>query len=180
MKSLTVAAVWIAGLSMQTNQVASLDMEFIAIRPGSFQMGWSIGDRQCEDGKKPAHQVRITKAFEIGKYEVTQAQWQAVMGPRPIRPEVLNNPVGDVSWNDVQLFLSKLNARNDGYHYRLPTEAEWEYAARAGTTSRYPGNLDAISWRGDIRRGLPHPKYCSVSSSPATSYLRNTPYERDA
>jgi formylglycine-generating enzyme required for sulfatase activity len=156
MKTVAVAAAWIALLSMQTIQVPPLDMEFIVIRPGSFQMGCSVGDKQCEDDEKPV-QVRITKAFEIGKYEVTRAQWKAVMVTSPIDSTELNLPVGSLSWNDVQLFLSKLNARNDGYYYRLPTEAEWEYAARAGTTGRYPGNLNAMSWHGNLRGGRPHP-----------------------
>jgi formylglycine-generating enzyme required for sulfatase activity len=91
--------------------------------------------------------VRITKGFEIGTYEVTQAQWKAVMGSSPSRFKGENRPVEFVSWNDVQEFMQKLNAQHDGYRYRLPTEAEWEYAARAGTAGKYSGSsLDDIAW----------------------------------
>jgi formylglycine-generating enzyme required for sulfatase activity len=121
-------------------------MEFVRIVPGEFMMGCSPGDNDCFDDEKPAHRVRITKPFDLGKYEVTQQQWEAVMGanPSPFKGEQL--PVEQVSWNDVQEFLRKLNARGDGNRYRLPTEAEWEYAARAGTAGSYAGNLDQMGW----------------------------------
>ena len=109
-------------------------MEFVKIAPGEFIMGCSTGDNDCKADEKPAHRVQITKAFEIGKYEVTQAQWQAVMGSNPSTIKGDDHPVETVSKNDAHDFLARLNARNDGYKYRLPTEAEWEYAARAGTT----------------------------------------------
>src|SRR5262249_5965089 len=112
-------------------------IEFIRIEPGEFMMGCSSGDTECGQNEKPAHRVRITKAFEIGKYEITQGQWEAVMGTNPSRFKGTDLPVELVSWNDAQRFLQKLNDMQDGYHYRLPTEAEWEYAARAGTTGRY-------------------------------------------
>src|SRR5437667_5221339 len=82
----------------------------------------------------------------MGKYEVTQAQWESVMERNPSRFRGADRPVEQVSWNDVQQFLQKLNARGDGYRYRLPAEAEWEYAARAGTSGPYAGNLDAMAW----------------------------------
>jgi formylglycine-generating enzyme required for sulfatase activity len=108
-------------------------IEFVKIAPGEFIMGCSTGDEACDADEKPAHRVQITKAFEIGKYEVTQAQWQAVMGSNPSTIKGDDRPVETVSKNEANDFLARLNARNDGYHYRLPTEAEWEYAARAGS-----------------------------------------------
>lgn len=93
-------------------------------------MGCSSNDSECDDDEKPAHRVQITKAFEMGKYEVTQAEWESVMGSNPSNFRGADRPVEQVSWNDVQQFLQKLTARQDGYRYRLPTEAEWEYAVR--------------------------------------------------
>jgi formylglycine-generating enzyme required for sulfatase activity len=121
-------------------------MEFVKIQPGEFMMGCSNGDSDCSDSEKPAHRVRITKGFEMGKYEVTQAQWEAAMGSNPSLIKGVDRPVETVSWNDVQEFLGRMNARRDGYRYRLPTEAEWEYAARAGTNGAFAGSLDAMAW----------------------------------
>ena len=112
--------------------------EFVTIPSGDFQMGCSPEDRECGDDEKPAHRVRITRSFELGKYEVTQAQWETIMGANPSEFKGPERPVERVSWNDIQDFLRKVNGRNDGYTYRLPTEAEWEYAARAGSTTAYP------------------------------------------
>ena len=118
-----------------------LGMEFVSIPAGQFPMGCSEGAKpvECSADEKPRHTVQVTKAFEIGKTEVTQGQWQAVMGSNPSRYKGDTLPVEQVSFEDVQAFLSKLNARNDGFVYRLPTEAEWEYAARAGTTDQFAG-----------------------------------------
>lgn len=141
-------------------QGAAKSMEFVRIQPGNFIMGCSAEEDAstrvqtsrssrgfaCVVIEQPPHAVRITKAFEMGKYEVTQAQWGSVMGSNPSNFKGADRPVESVSWSDVQAFLQKLNARNDGYRYRLPTEAEWEYAARAGITSIYPGPLDQIAW----------------------------------
>jgi formylglycine-generating enzyme required for sulfatase activity len=132
-------------------------MEFISIPPGEFVMGCSQGDGECDDAERPAHRARITKGFEIGKYEVTQAQWEAVMGSNPSEFKGADRPVENVSWEDAQQFLSRLNARGDGYRYRLPTEAEWEYAARAGTTGKYYGELDEIAWYDGNSGGRTHP-----------------------
>jgi len=122
-------------------------MEFMRINLGTFVMGCSQGDEHCAPKEKPAHRVRITKGFEIGKYEVTQAQWKSVMGNNPSYFKGVDLPVEEVSWNDVQQFLQKMNAHQDGYRYRLPTDAEWEYAARAGTMGKYyASSLDAIAW----------------------------------
>lgn len=119
-------------------------MEFVKIQPGEFTMGCSAGDGECTDDEKPAHRVQITRAFEIGKYEVTQSQWQAVMGSNPSTIKGADRPVETISRDEAHDFLARLNAQNDGYRYRLPTEAEWEYAARAGTPQN--GSLDEVAW----------------------------------
>ena len=115
--------------------------EMVAIPKGSFDMG--------KDWDK--HHVDITESFAIGKYEVTQAEWQAVMGSNPSKFANCGGdcPVEQVSWNDIQVFIQKLNQKT-GKYYRLPTEAEWEYACRAGSRQKYCGSddLDAVAWYG--------------------------------
>jgi formylglycine-generating enzyme required for sulfatase activity len=106
-------------------------LEMVLIPAGEFLMG--------DELEKPAHRVRITKPFYLGKYEVTQEQWRAVMGNNPSNSKGPKNPVEQVSWDDCQMFLKKLNAdfaRGKG-RFALPTEAQWEYACRAGSTSDY-------------------------------------------
>jgi formylglycine-generating enzyme required for sulfatase activity len=128
-----------------------LGMEFAMVPSGEFQMGCSEGAKpnECSKDEKPRHRVQITKAFEIGKTEVTQEQWQAAMGSNPSAFKGENLPVEQVTFEQVYEFLNKLNARNDGFLYRLPTEAEWEYAARAGTTDQYAGSLHDMAWYND-------------------------------
>ncbi len=122
------------------------DDQFALIPAGSFQMGSLTGD----EDERPVHTVNITRPFRLQKTEVTQHQWKAVMGANP---SVFSScgetcPVDAVSWNDVQAFIQALNAANPGKNYRLPTEAEWEYAARAGTVGDYGGTgvLDEMGW----------------------------------
>jgi len=111
----------------------SIGIELVYVPPGSFMMG-STND----SSEMPIHQVTISRSFYMGKYEVTQAQWQAVMGDNPSDFKGCNQcPVEQVSWNDAQEFIRGLNAREDGFTYRLPSEAEWEYACRAGTTTEF-------------------------------------------
>jgi formylglycine-generating enzyme required for sulfatase activity len=124
----------------------SVLMEFVSIPAGTFLMGCSGGDSECAPDELPRRQVQITKPFELGRYEVTQEEWSAVMGSNPSRFRDGRRPVEHVSWVDVQSFLGKLNARNDGYRYRLPTEAEWEYAARAGTDGKRYAEAEVIGW----------------------------------
>ncbi|GHU03936.1 hypothetical protein FACS1894158_03300 [Betaproteobacteria bacterium] len=120
----------------------SLGMEFILIPAGSFMMG-SDGDSD----EKPQHSVTISQPFYLGKYQVTQAQWKAVTGNNPSRFKGERNPVEEVSWKDVQKFIQRLEAKEGTNKYRLPTEAEWEYAARAGTTSVRDDD-DEFAWYG--------------------------------
>jgi TonB family protein len=118
-------------------------IELVRISSGTFMMGSTNG----ETDEKPAHQVTTNYSFYIGKYEVTQAQWQSVMGNNPSYfKDCANCPVEQVSWDDAQNFIKRLNESNDGFRYRLPTEAEWEYACRAGTTGDYAGNLTEMAW----------------------------------
>jgi formylglycine-generating enzyme required for sulfatase activity len=126
-----------------------LKFEFVKVAPGEFTMGCSAGDNECDENEKPAHHVRITKEFEIGKYEVTQAMWESVMGSNPSHNRgsgSSGHPVERVTSDDIRQFLQRLNATKDGYRYRLPTEAEWEYAARAGSAGPYSGPLDLVAW----------------------------------
>jgi len=132
-------------------------MQFVSIRAGIFMMGCSAGDGECHADEKPAHRVSITRPFEMGKYQVTQAQYEAVASANPSYSKGPNLPVEGVSWDDAQKFCEALNGKGDGYHYRLPTEAEWEYAARAGDSSCRYGPLDEVAWSRDNSGGKTHP-----------------------
>jgi formylglycine-generating enzyme required for sulfatase activity len=156
----------------------SIGMAFVPISAGSFQMGAADGERGAGPNEKPRHRVTITKPFLLGKFEVTQEQWQAVMGSSPFTLD-RSNPYynlpgmaaritkpshpATVSWNDAQEFLSRLNQKEGHQRYRLPTEAEWEYAARAGTTTAYSFGDDVAllgrhAWHGeDFATGGSHP-----------------------
>ncbi|MDR3221636.1 MAG: formylglycine-generating enzyme family protein [Candidatus Accumulibacter sp.] len=123
----------------------SIGMEFIQSPAGSFMMGADNNLEDANDDETPQHQVTLSESFYLGKYEVTQAQWEAVMGGNPSKFKGRSNPVETVSWDDVQVFIERLNAKEGTSKYRLPTEAEWEYAARAGTTSAWSFGDDAAS-----------------------------------
>jgi sulfatase modifying factor 1 len=116
----------------------------------------------CYGDEKPAHSVTLGDYY-IGETEVTQAQWRAVMGKNPSSfTDCDECPVEKVSWNDVQDFISKLNSRSGGARYRLPTEAEWEYAARGGSLSKgykYAGsnNPDDVAWYNSNSGSKTHP-----------------------
>lgn len=129
-------------------------IEFVGIPPGDFLMGST--SLHAFDNEQPVTRVRISQGFYLGKYEVTQKQWQAVMGDNPSEsPDCGRCPVDSVSWDDVQAFIGKLNARPGGGRYRLPTEAEWEYAARAGTiTDTYAGDIDNQSGNDPVMNGI--------------------------
>ena len=124
-------------------------LEIVWCPSGMFMMGSETGDPD----ESPMHEVTLTQGFWMGKYEVTQAQWVAVMDSNPSNFTGDNRPVEDVSWNDAQSFISALNAATYKT-FRLPTEAEWEYACRAGTTTAYNfddslGSLGDYAWYGD-------------------------------
>ena len=117
--------------------------EMIDIPAGSFLMGSPSNQNACSreklddrDDEKPQHTVKI-KAFSLGKFEVTQAQWHALMDSNPSHNKGPTLPFENISWDDAQKYIQKLNQKT-GKKYRLPSEAEWEYAARGGSTSSYP------------------------------------------
>ena len=131
-------------------------MEFAWIPAGDFRMGSTSSE--ASDREQPVTRVRISRGFWLGKHEVTQAEWQAVMGTNPSGFSGCGRcPVERVSWNDAQGFIRQLNGRAGGTRYRLPTEAEWEYAARAGTSGDRYGNLDPIAWHSGNSGDRTHP-----------------------
>ena len=136
---------------------------FVLVKGGTFTMGCQNGrDNYCGTDEKPSHQVTLG-TFYLAQTEVTQAQWRAVMGNNPSNFTNCDAcPVEQVSWEDIQVFLTKLNNRSGGARYRLPTESEWEYAARGGQSSRgytYAGgnNIDNMAWYGSNSSNKPHP-----------------------
>jgi formylglycine-generating enzyme required for sulfatase activity len=164
MRNLFGVMIFSLGVSMhQANAVEPGDMfrdcpdcpEMVVIPPGSFEMG----SRQGEMNERPVHRVTIKNSFAIGKTEVTQGEWRAVMHDqwRTIMgkdPSFFlscgdNCPVEQVSWDDIQIFLQRLSAQTRK-QYRLPSEAEWEYACRAGGKHEYCGSDDAnsVAWFG--------------------------------
>jgi len=131
---------------------ADVKLEMVMLRNGSFQMG----------EKQSTHKVTITKPFYLGKFEVTQEQWERVMGSNPSNFKGAKNPVEQVSWEDCQTFIRKLGEKVPGYTFRLPTEAEWEYACRAGSSSEYcygddAGGLGEYAWYDGNSGSKTHP-----------------------
>ena len=138
-------------ISIPVKDGISIDM--VRVEAGTFTMGATAEMKDPYDDEKPIHRVTLTNDYYIGKYEVTQALWKAVMGNNPSYFKGDNLPVEQVSWNDCQEFISKLN-RITGKTFRLPTEAEWEYAARGGNKSRgyqYSGSNNTldVAWFRD-------------------------------
>ena len=133
----------------------------VYVSGGTFTMGaTSEQGSEVWDEEKPTHSVTLS-SFYLCKYEVTQALWRAVMGNNPSRFKGNNLPVENVSWNDCQTFISRLNNLT-GKNFRLPTESEWEYAARGGNRSRgykYSGSnvLSDVAWYDDNSGGKTHP-----------------------
>lgn len=136
-----------------------ITMEFVLIPAGGFDMGAPKFEKDSSPFEGPVHRVEISKAFYMSKYEVTQAQYEAVVGENPSEFKGKDHPVECVSCNDAVAFCKKL-----GKNYRLPTEEEWEYSCRAGTTTRfYYGNdfdyseLDKYAWYDDNSGYTSHP-----------------------
>jgi formylglycine-generating enzyme required for sulfatase activity len=157
----------------------SLGMTFVYIPPGTFMMGSLEDDPGSYGYDRPRHQVTLTKGYYLQTTEVTQYQWEAVMGKNPSYFSSCGDdcPVENVSWNKVQEFISALNAREGTIKYRLPTEAEWEYAARAGTTTPFAfGNClltSQANYRGDDPlTGCPSGEYRS-RTVPVASFAPN-------
>ena len=128
-----------------------------------------MGSDTGEADEQPKHMVEISKPFYIGKYEVTQSQWEAVMGMTLEQQQTLRNrhtplngvgpdyPMYFVSWEDAVAFTQRLNTMEDTKRYRLPTEAEWEYTCRAGTTDDYAGDLETTAWYKNNAEDAAHP-----------------------
>ena len=138
-----------------------ISIEMVKVEAGTFMMGATSEMKDPSSDEKPLHQVTLTNDYYMGKYEVTQALWRAVMGSNPSKYKGDNLPVEKVSWNDCQKFISKLN-KMTGRKFRLPTEAEWEYAARGGKRSRgyqYSGNsnISNVAWYDGNSGSKPHP-----------------------
>lgn len=135
-------------------QVRIGDTTIILVRipAGRFKMGSAEGD----DSERPVHDVVLRKEFWMGKFTVTQAQYSAIVGQNPGNWKRQDNPVNQVTWNDAQGFISRLNAMREGLDFRLPTEAEWEFACRAGSTGETYGPLNKIAWYGNSLFGSVH------------------------
>ncbi|HOD27131.1 MAG TPA: SUMF1/EgtB/PvdO family nonheme iron enzyme [Bacteroidales bacterium] len=161
-EKLTEKAVTTTETKTTTGRTSAIEPEMVFVKGGTFRMGaTSEQGYNVYNDEKPAHSVTLSDYY-IGKYEVTQAQWEAVMGNNPSNfKRDPNRPVEQVSWNDVQEYITKLNQLT-GKTYRLPTEAEWEYAARGGSSSRgykYSGSntLSDVAWYDDNSNDETHP-----------------------
>jgi formylglycine-generating enzyme required for sulfatase activity len=166
---LLLPVLWIPAACASTSQAQrephpqeitnSIGMELRLIQAGSFTMGYD--GQGAWDHEQPTHKVTITKDYYIGVYEVTQAQYVAIQGENPSRFRGDDRPVDSVTWRQAVEFCKKLS-KKEGVTYRLPTEAEWEYACRAGTTTKYYwGNIDELAgtfaWYGENSDNQTHP-----------------------
>lgn len=145
--------------------IADLGLDLLWVAPGTFTMGSSTDEPERNKAEGPTTQVTFSRGFWLGKTEVTQAQYEAIMGKNPstfknVGPAA---PVENVSWLDAMAFCRKLNEREaatgrlpEGFTYTLPTEAQWEFAYRAGTTGAYPGDVVALSWNAGNSNGTTH------------------------
>ena len=191
--------VFMIGFVSSARAATPVPMAFVTIPPGTFFMGSLASEASRSNNEGPLHQVTLTQPFEMQTSHVTQFQWAQLMGTNPsviqkvfyCKTEWMtlngiklcpNNPVDSVSWFDAQLFIDKLNAVKDGFHYRLPTEAEFEYAARAGSQTAYyfgddPNQLRNNGWyygNSIIQIATNPPRYAAtthrVGSKPANAF----------
>jgi formylglycine-generating enzyme required for sulfatase activity len=145
--------------SLRTKVNAKDGLTYVWIPPGTFQMGCSPGDGECYDDERPVHEVKISNGFWMGQTEVTQAAWEHVMGNNPSRVKRLDLPIQAIGWNDARTYCQTAGMR-------LPTEAEWEYAARAANTASRYGNIGDIAWYGGNSGDSPH----EVGGKPANAW----------
>lgn len=146
-------------------EIPSLKLALVPIPAGEFLMGKCREHFYPMHVYDPQHRVRITRPFWLGKFEVTQAQWDAVMGNNPSRRKGANLPVEQVSWEDAMKFCEELTKREqeagrlpDGYEYTLPTEAQWEFSCRAGTTTQTAFGNSLSSYQANFNGFYPHPQ----------------------
>ena len=150
------------GQNTELNTLMNVEIEMVFVEGGTFMMGCTAEQgNDCHNDERPVHQVTVN-SFRIGKYEVTQGQWKAIMGNNPSYFSKGDNyPAENVSWEDAQEFIRQLNIKT-GRNYRLPTEAEWEYAARGGNKSRgfkYSGSnsVNDVAWNANNSDDSTHP-----------------------
>jgi formylglycine-generating enzyme required for sulfatase activity len=153
-----------------TTRINDIGMQMIWIPSGSFMMGSPASEAHRDSDEGPQRLVTIRQGFWMGRYEVTQEQYEAVMGTNPSRFTTCGKdcPLENISWNDAKEFISKLNARNDGFVYSLPSEAEWEYAARAGTTTAFAFGNSLSSTQANFDGNRPY------GNAPKGPFLRST------
>lgn len=149
---------------LSIEHVDAVQMEFIKIPAGSFQMGSLSDEDGREDNEGPVRKVTISKPFYMGKYEVTQAQWVSLMNDNPSTEAGDNLPVNKVSWDDCQEFIKRLNNHTKQTNFRLPTEAEMEYACRGGTSGisflgeeHHPQKMIEYAWFRENSEGYMQP-----------------------
>jgi len=146
--------------------IPDLKLELLWVKPGEFTMGSPSDEPQRNKAEGPQTRVKITRGFWLGKTEVTQGQYEKIAeeNPSQFKEAGENRPVERVSWRGAMAYCKKLNERERaagrlplGYEYTLPTEAQWEYAYRAGTTGEYPDDADAMAWHEANSEGKTHP-----------------------
>ena len=157
----------------------SIGMKFVWIKPGTFMMGSPKEEKEREPLKtdETQHQVTLTQGYYMGVYTVTQEEWQAIMGKNPSNFKGEKNlPVDSVSWDDCQQFIKKLRAK-DKKLYRLPTESEWEYSCRAGTTTPFHFgetiSTDQANYDGNLTYGTGKKGVCRKKTTPVGSFPAN-------
>jgi formylglycine-generating enzyme required for sulfatase activity len=149
-----------AGIAPGAKKVNAKDgMTYVWIPPGKFMMGCSPGDAECGEDEKPVHQVTLTKGFWLGQTAVTQQAYEKVTGKNPANHKGADLPVEEVDWNEAQAYCVAIGGR-------LPTEAEYEYATRAGSTAARYGNLDDIAWYNTNSGGASH----EVATKPPNAF----------
>lgn len=150
----------------KVRRIADLKLDLLRVEPGTFTMGSSPDEPERNQAEGPQRQVTISRAYWLGRTEVTQAQYEAIMGVNPstFQADGRDRPVERVSWINAMAFCRKLTEREraagrlpEDEMYTLPTEAEWEYAYRAGTTGAYPGEPEAMAWHSANSDGTTHP-----------------------
>jgi formylglycine-generating enzyme required for sulfatase activity len=155
-----------AGAKREKHVITDLKLEMLWVEPGTFVMGSAADEPQRHKAEGPQTRVMLTRGFWLGKTEVTQAQYEAIAGVNPstLKEVGPDGPVERVSWTDAMAFCQKLTEREraggrlpPGFSYSLPTEAQWEYAYRAGTTQTFPGNPDSLMWHVKNSGGTTHP-----------------------